>query len=602
MKKTVQLYLVVKKPLKGCMILTAMLLMSSIVFAQDLENIGGRTVDKIKNSPLKINGGISANSIFYESNGRSSREPFTYYLQGNLNISWLTFSMPLSYSFSNAGSNLGYETPFKFNRVSIHPKYKWIQTHIGDVAMTFSPYTLSGHQFTGGGLELTPEGSFSISAMTGRLLQATEYDGAQQTIPAFKRMGYGSKLAWEKDVYKIGLIGFYAKDAINSIAPIPEDSDNVITAKENLVISIDGEVTIAGHYKLKTEYASTAITQDLRAAVSDKKANGLTGALFKGRGSTEYYKAFKAGIDMQANTMQVGVAYERIDPGYETLGAYFFNNDFENITLNASRPLFNNTLNLAFNIGYQRDNLENQKTQATSRFVGAANATLKASNAVTISGSYSNFSTHTNRSLNQFDDINDSDLTDEDLEALNYKQLSQNANVNVNWILTEGNKNTQNINLNYSLASSANEQAGIISVGQANNFHNANAVYTLGLLKHNLNISTSLNYNYSDIGRDDSDAYGGALDVSKKFFEGVLNASFGTTYNTSSNADTKSDVLNFRVNASLVVAEKNNFNLNAVQLFRSTTGQDNLSEITVTFGYVYTFDIGRRKQRSKKGN
>ena len=68
------------------------------IIAQDLENIGSKTVDKIKNSPLKINGGISANSIFYNSNGRSSREPFTYFLQGNLNISWLS---AVSNYFSN---------------------------------------------------------------------------------------------------------------------------------------------------------------------------------------------------------------------------------------------------------------------------------------------------------------------------------------------------------------------------------------------------------------------------------------------------------------------------------------------------------------------
>ncbi|WP_245905362.1 hypothetical protein [Gelidibacter algens] len=550
-------------------------------------------MEKLKNSPLKIQGGISANGVYYNSNGRNSREPFTYFLQGNLNMSWLTFSMPLSYSFSNQGSNLGYQTPFKFNRLSIHPKYKWIQAHIGDVAMTFSPYTLSGHQFTGGGVELTPEGDFSISAMAGRLLKATEDDGQQQTLPAFRRMGYGTKLGWHKDRYKMGLTGFYAKDDIHSITAIPDDRN--IAPKENLVVALDGEVTIAEHYTFKAEYASTAITKDLRAQTTDEKGSGLAAQLFNSRGSTEYYDAFKAGLDMQVDNMKVGVAYERIDPGYETLGAYFFNNDFENITLNASRPLFNNKLNLAFDIGYQRDNLDNQKAQATNRFVGALNATLRATNKITITGSYSNFSTHTNQRLNQFDAINDNDLTDDALQALEFKQLSQNANANLNWVLKEGELNSQNINLNYSLASSANEQAGIIRVGQANNFHNANAVYTIGFPKNSLNISTSLNYNYSDIGRDDSNAYGGGLDINKKLFGNKLNTTFGVAYNTNNNKENITNVLNFRVNGSMLVAEKHHFSLNAIQLFRSITAQDALNEITVTFGYAYAFDIGKPK-------
>ncbi|HEX9601770.1 MAG TPA: hypothetical protein VF985_09780, partial [Mariniflexile sp.] len=597
MNKPLQLHSGIRKHL-GISILLVCLLCTSEAISQDLEDIGNKTVDKIKNSPLKINGGISANGVYYSSNGRSSREPFTYFLQGNLNISWLTFSMPLSYSFSNQGSHLDYQTPFKFNRLSIHPKYKWIQTHIGDVAMTFSPYTLSGHQFTGGGIELTPEGSFSISAMAGRLLKATEDDGQQQTLPAFRRMGYGTKLGWEKDNYKIGLIGFYAKDDINSIAAVPDDRN--IAPKENLVVGLDGEVAIAENYTIKAEYASSAITQDLRAETTSENRTGITSLFFNNRGSTEYYDAFKTGLEMKVDKMQVGLGYERIDPGYETLGAYFFNNDFQNLTLNAARPLFNDMLNLSFNIGYQRDNLNNQKTQATNRFVGAVNATLRATDKVTVTGAYSNFSTHTNKSLNQFDDINDSDLTDEDLEALNFKQLSQNANINVNWVLAEGEKNSQNINLNYSLASSANVQAGVIRVGQANNFHNANAVYTIGFPKKDLNVSTSVNYNYSDIGRDDSDAYGGALDINKKFFENKLNTTFGVAYNTNSNKEIITDVLNFRFNASMRVAEKHNFSLNAIQLFRSTTAQAALSEITITFGYVYTFDIGNLKKKTSK--
>lgn len=571
------------------------LLLASALTAQDLENIGSKTVDKIKNSPLKINGGISANSIFYNANERNSREPFTYFLQGNLNIGWLTFNMPLSYSFSNQGSSLGYETPFKFNRVSLSPKYKWVQAHIGDVAMTFSPYTLSGHQFTGGGVELTPEGSFNISAMYGRLLKATEDDGQPQSLPAFKRMGYGTKLDWEKDNYSLGLIGFYAKDEINSIATVPDDRN--ITPKENLVIGIDGEVTINENYTIKAEYASTAITQDTRADNSNEKGSGLAILLFNKKGSSEYYDAFKLGFDFQLNQMKLGIAYERIDPGYETLGAYFFNNDFENITINGFRPLFKNQLNLSFNLGYQRDDLESQKTQATSRFVSALNATLKATDKITITGSYSNFSTHTNKSLNQFDDINDSNLTDEDLEVLDFKQLSQNANVNVNWLLAEGEKNNQNLNLNYSLASSANEQAGIIRVGQANNFHNSNAVYTISFPKQSLNISTSLNYTYSDVGREDSNAYGGALDISKKFFEDKLNSAFGVAYNTNNNKEITTNVLNFRANFSTVIAEKHNFNLNAVQLSRTATSQDELNELTVTFGYAYTFDISKPKKK-----
>ena len=565
-----------------------LLLIAILGNAQNLD-IEGIT----KSTKLKVNGNINANAIYYNSNTRNARTPFTYFMQGTINVSWLSFNVPFTYSYSNQGENFDYQLPFNFNRLSLHPRYKWIQAHIGDVNMSFSPYTLSGHQFTGGGVELTPNTPLKFSAMYGRLLKATEDDGNPQTLPAFKRVGYGAKLAWEKPTYKIGLIGFYAKDNINSVAPIPEERN--IKPKENLVISVLGETTIARRYTIRAEYASTAITQDLRADKSAISTSSLAGLLFNNRTSTEFYNAIKAGLDVNLGGMKVGVGYERIDPNYETLGAYYFNNDFENITLNLVRSLLNNKINVSFNLGYQRDNLNNQKTQSLGRTVGSVNATYQMTDAITLTGMYSNFTSFTNQNLNQFDDINDNDLTDEEQEALNYRQLSQNANMNLNWLVSKKKHMTQTVNLNYSLASSANEENGIIRVGQANNFHNGNTVYTIGFPQNSLTVSSSFNYSYNDIGRDDSSAWGSSLNANKLFFKNKLNTTFGVAYNNSVNKEIETGVLNFRASAGTVVAKKHNISLNAIQLFRNTTNQSDLSELTLTFNYSYAFDVTKPK-------
>ncbi|GAA4273193.1 hypothetical protein GCM10022258_24870 [Aquimarina gracilis] len=125
------------------------------------QNIDFEDVGKAK--PIKVSGEVSASGVYYNSNQNSDREPFTYFLRGNLNVSIYGFAIPASYSFTNQGENLDYALPFNFNRISLHPKYKWITGHIGNVAMTFSPYTLNGHQFTGGGVEVTPPGAFKIA-------------------------------------------------------------------------------------------------------------------------------------------------------------------------------------------------------------------------------------------------------------------------------------------------------------------------------------------------------------------------------------------------------------------------------------------------------
>ena len=65
------------------------------LYAQNLEAIG-------KEKPLKLNGGISLNQTFYSSSDSlSRRDPYNYYLAGNLNLSMYGWSVPLSFNYSN---------------------------------------------------------------------------------------------------------------------------------------------------------------------------------------------------------------------------------------------------------------------------------------------------------------------------------------------------------------------------------------------------------------------------------------------------------------------------------------------------------------------
>ncbi len=543
--------------------------------------------------PVKVSGQVSASGVYYNSNQNNNREPFTYFLQGALNINIYSFSIPISYSFSNQGEDLGYQLPFDFNRISLHPKYKWITGHVGNVNMTFSPYTLSGHQFTGGGVDLTPPGALKISAMSGRLLKPTNDDDDPRTIPAFSRMGYGLKTSVEKERYKIGVIGFYAKDNPTSIDSIPEAKG--VLPKENLVVSLEGEVKLGKSFSIQAEYATTAITQDTRAEETDEIGASPIAVLFNNRSSTEYYNAIRTRLGYALGRVNLGLGYERIDPGYETLGAYFFNNDFENITLDASNTFFKDRLTLAVNIGYQRDDLDNLKANSTNRTVGSLNATLALSERLNISGSYSNFSTFTNIKPNQFDEINDADLLDEQIEELDYRQLSQTATVTVGYVLSNKKTSRQNLTTNYSLNDVANEQGGVVRLGDASTFHNLNIGHTIDFIERNLNISTSVNGTYNTIGREESSTWGPTLSVGKRYFNKTLSTRLSAGYNSSNSSTTKTNVTNLRGAIIYTLKEKHNFNINAIQLFRNGGSNGKLSEFTATFGYNYAFGLKKPK-------
>ncbi len=561
----------------------------------------GQTLDYeaiTKSKPFKVSGQVSASGVYYTSNQNNNRAPFTYFLQGALNISIYSFSLPISYSFSNQGEDLGYQLPFDFNRISLHPKYKWITGHIGNVNMSFSPYTLNGHQFTGGGVDLTPNGPLKISAMAGELLKATNDDDDPRTVPAYSRMGYGLKTSFEKERYKIGVIGFYAKDNQNSIDSIPEAKE--VLPQENLVISFEGEVKLGKSFSLEAEYASTAITKDTRAEKTDLSEVSPIATFFNNRASTEYYNALRTRLGYAIGRINLGLGYERIDPGYETLGAYFFNNDFENITIDASNSFFKDKLTLAINIGYQRDDLDGLKANNTNRTVGSLNATLALTERLNITGSYSNFSTFTNIKPNQFDDINDADLLDEQVEELDFRQLSQTATVSVNYLLSNKKTASQNLNLNYSLNDVTNKQGGIVRLGDASTFHNMNIGHTIDFSEQSLSITTALNGTYNTIGRDETTTWGPTLSVGKRFFEKTLNTRLSAGYNSSNSISAKTNVTNFRGAITYTLLEQHNFNLNAIQLFRNGGNNEGLSEFTATFGYNYAFGLKKPRINLKK--
>ncbi len=571
--------------------------LSTILF---IINIQSQTIDIdyfAKGQAFTLGGSVSTTFTYLNGNRPGiGLHPYTYMLSGNLTFGLYQFSMPVSYSYSNMGEQFNYSIPFNFNRLSLHPKYKWITAHIGDVSMNFSPYTLNGHQFTGGGLELSPKGGWKFSVMAGRLLKATEDDGDKRSIPAFKRMGYGTKIAYNKSKYQVEFSGFYAKDEIHSISSVPEEKK--VLPQENLSLSLKGKMQVLKDLQAEFLYASSALTQDLRTAVDKRNTKGLTGLFFPAHTSTQYYNAYKVGLSYKISNTNLRLVYEHIDPGYTTLGAYYFNNDLENISINATQPLFHNKLNLNFNIGYQRDNLNMSKLMSTNRMVGAFNFQLQAGKKISLSGSYSNFSTYTNEVLNRLDEINNIDPVQTEINRFNYKQLSQNANLNFTWNIKRTKKKTQNFNLTYSLASTINEQGGVVLPGQQSNFHNAVSSYQLGFPQQKLNFSASLNYIFNDMEIGGGAGLGGVLSVSKRLMDNKLNLMFSTAYNSNQSGNIKTQVANARIRLGYSI-KKHQLNIMAVQLFKTSDNRPNLNEFRMSFGYNYSFDILKKKEQSQ---
>ena len=152
--------------------------------AQDIEQL-------TKADPVAWSGGLTWSNIFTWPKDSARQVPtFSYYISGSLNTTIFgVVSVPISFAYTN--NTLSSTVTYPFNRFSLTPSYKWVKLHIGYSQMTFSTYTMAGHDFLGGGVELTPdETPWQFSAFFGRLNKAVPRDSIN-TEPIYKRMGGG---------------------------------------------------------------------------------------------------------------------------------------------------------------------------------------------------------------------------------------------------------------------------------------------------------------------------------------------------------------------------------------------------------------------------
>lgn len=546
-------------------------LLSLPILAQqvDLENIDTQLKEKLKKKPFSISGSASVSGVYNQASDSPTDEPFLYFFNGNITLGFYDWTMPINYRYTNQGDALDYQIPFKFNRLSLHPKYKWILAHIGDVSMSFSPYTFNGLQFTGGGLELTPEKyPLRASFMGGRLAKATEYDGRPQTIPTYERWGYGTKLSYKKEDLEIGGILFFANDKANSLSvPIPDEKK--IYPLSNQVYSGFAKYKPLHFVEVFGEYALSFL--------------GNT------QSQKQDFTAYNAGINFIFTKASVGVRYEKVDPDYKTLGAYYFVNDMENVTLNSSLNLFNGNVSIATSIGRQHDNLNQQKPKQSNQWVGSANVNAKVTPKLSLSGSYSNFTMFTNKLINPFDRINNPQLYEHPQDSINYRQVSQNTNANIAYAINE----KQNITLSYSFNDVVNKQNDIVRRGGISRFHNAGAAYMVQFPESKLSLSPSFNYSYSIVAREKTEVMGPSLTVGKTFFEDKLNTTLLGNYSISQSATSKGSTANAQLNVNFLPWKNHQFTLSALQSFRnaeSDTQNTSAQSTNVSVGYTYHFE------------
>lgn len=538
---------------------------SNAVSAQNVEEI----LEFRKKKPLKISGSISANVTQFNSTPKQARQSFTYQLSGSINMSlYELLNIPISFNLNNYGAKFSY--PSLPNRLSLHPSYKWVRAHIGDVSMNFNPYTLNGHQFTGVGIELTP-GRWQIAAMGGRLLKRVDTDSLSPSIhPNYERWGYGAKVRYEADKFALGGTVFTAKDKRSNIS---FDADALgIYPKGNIAIGLEGSLSVIKDLKLSIEYGLSIMQRDLR--VKEKS----------------YYHAFKADFAYSFLGNTIGIGYERISPDYETLGAYYFNNDYENLTINYSRNFFENKLSIALSGGVQRDDLSGQKQEKNKRFVGSANINFTPSEKFSASVSLSSYQAHRNIK-SSFDYINER-TPYENLDTLRFIQLNNSIDMNLNWRLLNNETQTHILSANASYQEAADKQGQYIMPGNLTRFLNLGANYGIdfSLLDFSMTAGVNVSNNYAS--RKNVLTLGPTITCTKRLLKQALTTGLTLSMNQTQEEGKKlATIYNVRWHASYRFLKRHGLNASVAYQHRSLSEASlgKSSSMTSQVSYSYSF-------------
>ena len=552
--------------------ITLLLISNVALQAQDLSNL--------KNAkPFAVNGSIGFNALFYNAAGIPDRQsPFAYGVNANATLTLYGVSMPFSFTWYN-NDKAGFRQPF--NQFGISPTYKWLTVHLGYRNVSFSEYTLNGYTFLGAGVEARP-GKFRLGAVYGKFNQNSDYDLAMaDSIPKLTRTGWATKIGYGTDDRFVDIsllrIGDNPKNFVDSLVKYGQP-----TPAQNLAIGLTSKFKITPKLFFNVDGSMSFFTNNRKISKSDSITNGLlrfAGNFITVNNTSEYHKALKAGLSYRFTSAVVtSIEYRRVDPGFRSLGSYFFNNDLEMYTFNQTAAFLKNKINARGSIGFQRDNLNGAKTKTANRIIGSLSGNYNIDQNWAVDASYSNFSTNQKA-------VKTAQNTD-----LMIFQVNHSLSVMPRYVkTTETRSHMVMLNLNWMKLDDKNEK----TKDQTNtDTYIAMLMYNIGLLNLKMNLSAGLNYTNMVNKTYTNQLMGATLNVAKTFLQEKLSLNWSNALMLNKiNAD-KGTVFNTALNAAYRFHPKHSVTLNFNMInnsFSNSTTVPSFNEIRGDIGYVFTF-------------
>ena len=566
--------------MKCCLTVLLWCLGYTLVVAQDLNGLG-------RQKPVTLHGGINLRGMFYYADGIANRrQPFTYLLTGSPTLS--LYGISVLFSFIISEQERSFRQPF--NQFGLSPTYKWLTLHGGYRNVSFSPFTLDGYTMLGAGFELRP-GKWFVGMMYGRLNRAVVANqnlGDLQAV-AFTRRGIAGKLGYGTDTTNIQFSFIKAKDNAASVdyQQVGQDTLGIVpvTPAENLVMSLGGRLGLFKYFYVEAEGALSIYTKNSQTSITidSSVANipSLLASLLTINASTESNKALRAAFGYRQKRYGLGLQYRRIDPNFQSMGAYFFQNDLENVTINPMILFWQGKIRFNGSLGIQRDNLSGQKQATARRVIGSVTASAAFTPQLGIDLAYSNFATSQMPVAVKFND------------SLRVAQTTQNFSLTPHYFITgTARSHVFTLSVNYMTLT----DVGLLSENRNAQSANAFFNYQLTFNASGLNVSAGVHYTRLQMAQLNSGNQGVTLAAGKNFLHKtlLLRLTSSVLQNIQGNAQTM--LYTHGLSGTYRVGKHHSFNLNTHYInnqgsaeAQAAGGYPTFTETRGDIGYNFTF-------------
>lgn len=335
--------------------------------------------------PFAVGGSVSLLSEGYAVNGIDPRRPAGLgQVRANANFNLFGLQSGVNLLYSTNDNRLRQS----MNQFHFYGSWRWITVSAGTVSPHFSRYSLSGVSVTGGMIDMTP-GWFSLSLVGGRSQRAVSFSeetGFRQ--PAFERWLYAARVGFGKRTgTSFSLAVVYANDSEGSV----EDPGEALPA-ENLSLTPGFNLSLLdGNLSLESNVTASIFTRDKNSTaidIGDDRALERLSETMTPRTSTRVDYAGNIAISANLGPARVSGSWERVQPGFVSLGLGHIRSDQQLFRMQSRVPLLNNKVNLGITFSHGGNNMLNTRVSTQTRQQIGTNMMIRVTQRLNLTASY----------------------------------------------------------------------------------------------------------------------------------------------------------------------------------------------------------------------